>query len=220
MNSVIVLAVAIIIAAVIIVFGYGYITANPQAFHDTHIPNTSISTTILTNATPSKSYLTEQQLQAIYGNGTYNESTVNQSTLTAHNLNLTSINSNSCSDVVSCTKSLDIQGYYDIFYQNTANSSQYFDIEEQIIETPKANIAFTKFVANAYNLSNKFQSQWALSSVGSLQYLTELNETPGIGGLIQNGNFLIEFFCAGTSRYCNQQNLNKTLQDIALSTSG
>ncbi len=150
----------------------------------------------------NKPYLTQQQLQNIYGSGIYSESTLNAKELSIGALNLlfptpiqtllfnfTFQNSNVGAS------------YYIIYYNNTYRTN----FTELLVMTPQASIILATQAPHAKSLG----------SLGNLQYIDNLTVNPNsFIALVQRSNFLAIISCSGS--LCTNQAFNTILQRIGI----
>jgi len=200
MNSTITIAISIIIAAVIIVVGFSYLNMSRNISSNTTIP---VSTTIKNTHTQNEAYLlNKQQLQSIYGNGTYNVIISNESAIK----NLENQGSFPFTSNITSAYEIYYLGNFSTTQDNPTNQNSWFEFLEVVVKTPQANIGFSKMVASGA-VSN---GALALHSVGNVQYLANYSlQKYGYIGLIQTNNTIVELTCQG---FCPYQGLNRTLQ--------
>ncbi len=153
----------------------------------------------------NKPYLTQQQLQGIYGKGTYSESALNAAELPIGELDLlfpTPIQTLLFNFTFQNTNSG--ASYYITYYNRTYSSN----FTELVVETPQASIILATQAPHAINSG----------SSGNLQYIQDVTVNPNsYTALVQQSNFLAILSCSGV--LCTQQNFNKTLQKISIGIS-
>lgn len=153
----------------------------------------------------NKPYLTQQQLQEIYGSGIYSESALNVGELSIGSL-----------DFLFPTP---IQALlFNFTFQNTNTGASYYityynrtyatNFTELVVETPQASIILADQAPHAQQSG----------SMGNLQYIEDLTVNPNsFTGLLQQSNFLAIISCSGS--LCTQQAFNTTLQKIEVGIS-
>ncbi|MEM4098005.1 MAG: hypothetical protein QXS81_04900 [Candidatus Micrarchaeaceae archaeon] len=153
----------------------------------------------------NKPYLTQQQLQGIYGSGIYSESALNVGELSIGSL-----------DFLFPTP---IQALlFNFTFQNTNTGASYYvtyynrtyatNFTELVVETQQASIILADQAPHAQQSG----------SMGNLQYIEDLTVNPNsFTGLLQQSNFLAIISCSGS--LCTQQAFNTTLQKIEVGIS-
>ncbi|MEM3661390.1 MAG: hypothetical protein QXG73_01000 [Candidatus Micrarchaeaceae archaeon] len=153
----------------------------------------------------NKPYLTQQQLQEIYGSGIYSESALNVGELSIGSL-----------DFLFPTP---IQALlFNFTFQNTNTGASYYityynrtyatNFTELVVETPQASIILADQAPHAQQSG----------SMGNLQYIEDLTVNPNsFTGLLQQSNFLAIISCSGS--LCTQQAFNTTLEKIEVGIS-
>ncbi|MEM3416443.1 MAG: hypothetical protein QW719_03835 [Candidatus Micrarchaeaceae archaeon] len=153
----------------------------------------------------NKPYLTQQQLQGIYGSGIYSESALNVGELSIGSL-----------DFLFPTP---IQALlFNFTFQNTNTGASYYityynrtyatNFTELVVETPQASIILADQAPHAQQSG----------SMGNLQYIEDLTVNPNsFTGLLQQSNFLAIISCSGS--LCTQQAFNTTLEKIEVGIS-
>ena len=148
----------------------------------------------------NKPYLTEQQLQSVYGSGTYSESALNAGELPIGSL-----------DLLFPTQIQTL--LFNFTFQNTHAGASYYityynrtyatNFTELVVETPQASII----------LANQAPHAQQSGSVGNLQYIEDLTVSPNsFTTMVQQSNFLAIVSCSGS--LCSQHAFNSTIQDI------
>ncbi|MEM3265287.1 MAG: hypothetical protein QXH07_04960 [Thermoplasmata archaeon] len=153
----------------------------------------------------NKPYLTQQQLNVIYGSGTYSESALDAGELPIGSLDLlfpTPIQTLLFNFTFQDTNAG--QSYYITYYNRTYATN----FTELVVETPQASII----------LANEAPHAQQSGSVGNLQYIEDLTVNPNsFTSLVQQSNFLAIVSCAGS--LCTQQTFNTILQKIEIGIS-
>jgi hypothetical protein len=148
----------------------------------------------------NKPYITQQQLQKVYGGGVYSESALNAGELPLGSLdllfpthiqmllfNFTFQNANASAS------------YYITYYNHTYATN----FTELVVVTPQASIILATQAPHA-KLSG---------ASGNLQYIENLTVSPNsFTALVQQSNFLAIVSCSGS--LCTQQDFNATMQII------
>ncbi len=153
----------------------------------------------------NKPYLTQQQLQSVYGSGTYSESALNAGELPIGSLNLlfpTPIQTLLFNFTFQNTNVA--YSYYITYYNRTYASN----FTELVVETPQASII----------LANQAPHAQQSGSVANLQYIEDLTVNPNsYTTMVQQSNFLAIVSCSGP--LCTQQTFNSILQNIEVGIS-
>ena len=148
----------------------------------------------------NKPYLTQQQLQGVYGSGIYSESALNSGELPLGSLDMlfpTQISSLLFNFTFQNTNAG--SSYYITYYNRTYASN----FTELVVETPQASII----------LANQAPHAQQSGSVSNLQYIEDLTANPNsFTAMVQQSNFLAIVSCSGP--LCTQQAFNSTLQKI------
>jgi len=148
----------------------------------------------------NKPYLTQQQLQSIYGSGIYSESALNAGELPIGSL-----------DLLFPTQIQTL--LFNFTFQNTNAGSSYYityynrtyatNFTELVVETPQASII----------LANEAPHAQQSGSVGNIQYIDDLTVNPNsFTAMVQQSNFLTIVSCLGS--LCTQQAFDTTMQKI------
>ena len=148
----------------------------------------------------NKPYLTQQQLQSVYGGGIYSESALNAGELPIGSLDMlfpTQIQTLLFNFTFQNTNAG--ASYYITYYNRTYASN----FTELVVETPQASII----------LANQAPHAQQSGSVSNLQYIEDLTVNPNsFTAMVQQSNFLAIISCSGS--LCTQQAFNSTLQKI------
>ena len=148
----------------------------------------------------NKPYLTQQQLQSVYGSGIYSESALNAGELPIGSLDLlfpTQIQTLLFNFTFQNTNAG--ASYYITYYNHTYATN----FTELVVETPQASII----------LANQAPHAQRSGSAGNLQYIEDLTVNPNsFTAMVQQSNFLSIVSCSGS--LCTQQAFNTTMQNI------
>jgi len=148
----------------------------------------------------NKPYLTQQQLQSVYGGGIYSESALNAGELPIGSL-----------DLLFPTQIQTL--LFNFTFQNTNAGSSYYityynrtyatNFTELVVETPQASII----------LANEAPHAQQSGSLGNIQYIDDLTANPNsFTAMVQQSNFLAIVSCSGS--LCTQQAFDTTIQKI------
>jgi len=148
----------------------------------------------------NRPYLTQQQLQSIYGSGIYSESALNAGELPIGSLDLlfpTPIQTLLFNFTFQNTNAG--PSYYITYYNRTYATN----FTELVVETPEASIILAKEAPHAQHSG----------SAGNIQYIYDLTVNPNsFTAMVQQSNFLTIVSCSGS--LCTQQAFDATMQEI------
>ena len=148
----------------------------------------------------NKPYLTQQQLQSVYGSGVYSESALNAGELSLGSLNMLFPTRISLLLFNFTFQNTNAGSSYYITYYNRTYASNFTEL---VVETPQASII----------LANQAPHAQQSGSVSNLQYIEDLTVNPNsYTAMVQQANFLAIVSCSGS--LCTQQAFNSTLQKI------
>ena len=205
------LPLAIVLSAVIIVFGYGY-------FHSISSSNTSsqVNVTTVNQANSTVPYLTYQQYQNAYANipnATYNEMPLNG---TAYNISYAAL-------IGPYNGSQ--EGYVAIYGIKPYSGGQ--GVIEIVVKSTEANYGFTKMFGLFNQSLRNGESQrsfstfnFTLRNLNGFQYINTIStenssNTETIAFVGQKSDFFVTLICAGN--FCNSNDINELIQDVAIS---
>ena len=153
----------------------------------------------------NKPYLTQQQLQSVYGGGIYSESALSAGELPIGQLDLLFPTPISTLLFNFTFQNTNAESSYYITYYNHTYASNFTEL---VVETPQASIILADQAPHAQQSG----------SVGNLQYIEDLTVNPNsYTAMVQQSNFLTIISCSGS--LCTQQAFNTTLQKIEIGIS-
>ena len=148
----------------------------------------------------NKPYLTQQQLQSVYGGGIYSESALNAGELPIGQLDLLFPTPISTLLFNFTFQNTNAGASYYITYYNRTYASNFTEL---VVETPQASII----------LANQAPHAQQSGSASNLQYIEDLTVNPNsYTAMVQQSNFLAIVSCSGS--LCTQEAFNATLQKI------
>ena len=148
----------------------------------------------------NKPYLTQQQLQSVYGSGSYGESALNAGELPLGSLDLLFPTPIQTLLFNFTFQNTNVGSSYYITYYNRTYTSNFTEL---VVETPQASIILADQAPHAQQSG----------SVSNLQYIEDLTVNPNaFTTMVQQSNFLAIISCSGS--LCTQQAFNSTLQKI------
>ena len=148
----------------------------------------------------NKPYLTQQQLQSVYGGGIYSKSALNAGELALGSLDMLFPTQISLLLFNFTFQNTNAGASYYITYYNRTYASNFTEL---VVETPQASII----------LANQAPHAQQSGSVSNLQYIEDLTVNPNsYTAMVQQSNFLAIVSCSGS--LCTQQAFNSTLQKI------
>jgi hypothetical protein len=150
----------------------------------------------------NRPYLTQQQLDSVYGSGIYSQSALNAGELPIGQLNLlfpTPISTLLFNFTFQNTNAGN--SYYITYYNHTYNTN----FTELVVETPQASIILADQAPHAQQSG----------SINNLQYINDATTNPNsFTALVQQSNFLAIVSCSGS--LCTQKAFNSTMQAIEI----
>ena len=148
----------------------------------------------------NKPYLTQQQLQGIYGSGIYSESALNAGEMPIGQLNLLFPTPISTLLFNFTFQNTNVGSSYYIMYYNGTYATNFTEL---VVETPQASIILADQAPHAQQLG----------SVNNIQYIKDSTTSPNsFTALVQQSNFLAIVSCSGS--LCTQKAFNSTVQAI------